>query len=218
LLAAQSTIPRGLLLMRLAKRLEDQLALTEEAARWAVDSWALALSLITDAELEELKAKQVEALPPTKTNESSRLKIEDDGVTKSSSATPSKPQASTKQQPPQQQQPPPTRSKQAPLARPANPPVAKPAIAAPSRTGGAIRVQQQTPVSSTSPALPASEPADYSQDLTLKQRAGRWRGCVVGCFLLILLSLLLFLVAPYVISLLRDEQRQNDPPPSVRPQ
>src|SRR5918993_2341397 len=53
LLAAQNSMPRGLLLSRLSKRLEDQLALTGEAARWAVDSWALALGVVTDAELEE---------------------------------------------------------------------------------------------------------------------------------------------------------------------
>lgn len=223
LLAAQSSIPRGLLLMRLAKRLEDQLALTEEAARWAVDSWALALGVITDAEFEEIKAKQTQALSPPKTNASTGLDIEDDGGTKSSTAQ-AKPQPSTKQppltkQPPSTKQQPPPRSQPSPAARPVNPPAAKPLTPAPSRAGGSTHVQRQTPVSSIPPVLQTPEPADYSQDPALRKRTVRWRGCLFGCFLLALLSLLAFLVAPYVISLLRDEQRQiNEPPPSVRPQ
>src|ERR671920_1704557 len=60
LLAAQSAMPRGLLIARLAKRLEDQLALTGEAARWAVDSWALALGVVTDAEVEEREEAEAE--------------------------------------------------------------------------------------------------------------------------------------------------------------
>src|SRR5262245_970959 len=35
--------PRDLLLTRLTSRLRDDLALTDEAAAWAVESWALAL-------------------------------------------------------------------------------------------------------------------------------------------------------------------------------
>src|SRR5918993_2716545 len=57
LLAAQSAMPRGLLAARLAKRLEDHLALTGEAARWAVDSWALALGVVTEAEVAEREEK-----------------------------------------------------------------------------------------------------------------------------------------------------------------
>ena len=45
LLASQDGVPREVLLTRLTRRLQDNLGLTEEAARWAVDSWALALGL-----------------------------------------------------------------------------------------------------------------------------------------------------------------------------
>lgn len=60
LLAAQRTMPHGLLLARLSKRLEEQLGLTEEAARWAVESWALALGVVTDAELAEQERRRAE--------------------------------------------------------------------------------------------------------------------------------------------------------------
>jgi len=45
LLTPQSNIPYDALLSRLTKRLHNDLALTEDAARWAVESWALALGV-----------------------------------------------------------------------------------------------------------------------------------------------------------------------------
>lgn len=44
LYGAQESVPRELLHTLLTKRLQQNLALTEEAARWAVESWALALA------------------------------------------------------------------------------------------------------------------------------------------------------------------------------
>ena len=52
LLAGANSISHELLLTRLEKRLEEQTALTAEAARWAVESWALALGFTTDVEIE----------------------------------------------------------------------------------------------------------------------------------------------------------------------
>jgi WD40 repeat protein len=46
LLASQDSVPPEVLLAQLTKRLQDNLALTESAARWAVESWALALGVI----------------------------------------------------------------------------------------------------------------------------------------------------------------------------
>lgn len=51
LLAVSTTVPRKLLLSRLAQRLCDNLALSDEAARWSIESWALALGLISDEEI-----------------------------------------------------------------------------------------------------------------------------------------------------------------------
>jgi len=68
LLAAGKTMPRELLLNRLSKRLEDNLGLTTQASDWAVNSWAFALGLLTEAEIAEKEKKQSEirdtALPP----------------------------------------------------------------------------------------------------------------------------------------------------------
>ncbi len=46
LLASQNSVPQTVLLARLTKRLHDNLALTEDAAKWGVESWALALGMI----------------------------------------------------------------------------------------------------------------------------------------------------------------------------
>ena len=46
LLVSQNSVPQTLLLARLTKRLHDNLALTEDAAKWGVESWALALGVI----------------------------------------------------------------------------------------------------------------------------------------------------------------------------
>jgi formylglycine-generating enzyme required for sulfatase activity len=46
LLKTSAGVPQILLLARLIKRLEDELAMTAEAAQWGVESWALALGVI----------------------------------------------------------------------------------------------------------------------------------------------------------------------------
>jgi hypothetical protein len=51
LLTSRNSMPSAILLARLTKRLQDDLGLTQEAARWAVESWGLALGVISEAEL-----------------------------------------------------------------------------------------------------------------------------------------------------------------------
>ncbi len=48
LLKASAGVPQSILFARLCRRLEDELAMTADAARWAVDSWALALGLAVE--------------------------------------------------------------------------------------------------------------------------------------------------------------------------
>jgi hypothetical protein len=49
LLADQNNVPSELLLGRLVKRIKDNLALADDAAIWAVESWASALKVISSA-------------------------------------------------------------------------------------------------------------------------------------------------------------------------
>ncbi len=46
-----SSLPISLTIARLIKRLEDNQAIKPEAAKWSVESWALALNIITEAEI-----------------------------------------------------------------------------------------------------------------------------------------------------------------------
>jgi nitrous oxidase accessory protein NosD len=55
LLGAPAGAPRTALLKRLARRLSDNRALSEPAAVWSVNSWALALGVISDDELKALE-------------------------------------------------------------------------------------------------------------------------------------------------------------------
>ena len=62
LLKTSAGVPHVLLLARLIKRLEDELAMTAEAAQWAVESWTLALRVVSaDIEAREiLKIKGID--------------------------------------------------------------------------------------------------------------------------------------------------------------
>jgi nitrous oxidase accessory protein NosD len=56
--SATPATPREVLLARMTRRLCDHLALSEPAARWAVESWALALNVISEDELETVEAQR----------------------------------------------------------------------------------------------------------------------------------------------------------------
>jgi F-box protein 11 len=60
LLAVGAGLPREALFARLARRLHDNVAMEAAAARWAVNSWALALGVISDAELEAMEPGEPE--------------------------------------------------------------------------------------------------------------------------------------------------------------
>jgi hypothetical protein len=61
LLAAPAGTPRRVMLKRLARRLSDYRALSEPAAAWSVNSWALALGLISDDELKAVEQAGADA-------------------------------------------------------------------------------------------------------------------------------------------------------------
>jgi hypothetical protein len=61
--AASAGTPRPVLLARLARRVSDNRALSEPAAAWAVNSWALALGLISDDDLKTLEESALAGSP-----------------------------------------------------------------------------------------------------------------------------------------------------------
>lgn len=56
--SSQVAVPPAVLIARLTKRLEQDLGLAEEAARWAVESWALALGVVTRESLQPRPAAE----------------------------------------------------------------------------------------------------------------------------------------------------------------
>ncbi|HZI17069.1 MAG TPA: hypothetical protein VEY09_00595 [Pyrinomonadaceae bacterium] len=184
LLAGRNSVPAGLLLTRLAKRLEENLALTEEASRWAVGSWALALGILTEAELHGMEGRRDEGVQPCVADKT----------------PPARPAAVAGTRPPATHPP----AHRSPLPPVGHPPAA-PAQA--SRTPPAPRTP--APPQAANAGRPQAPPIDAAA------RGGRGRrGCLIGCVLILLLCLLLFVGGPFVLSTLREEQQQRSLDPS----
>ena len=69
LMAAQAATPRAALLVRLTRRLIDDFCLTEEAAQWAVESWALALGIELPNETVRVASARNAPEPPIATDD-----------------------------------------------------------------------------------------------------------------------------------------------------
>jgi hypothetical protein len=221
LLAGRNSVPPELLLRRLAKRLEEQLALTEEASRWAVDSWALALGIVSDAELHETERRRdeasarVEAAPPSAAR---RPAVEDE-------AQAGRPAANSGGRPPAtppraRQSPPPPATKPPTASNQASPLPPPPRATSPTAQGSPTIAARHYPAPPTSRAASLPQAANTGgrqtplADAALRGWGGRWRGCLVGCFLLILLAVALFVGGPLVVNILREEQQQRNLEPA----
>ncbi|HEX8352147.1 MAG TPA: hypothetical protein VF611_04585 [Pyrinomonadaceae bacterium] len=220
LLAARNSVPHELLLTRLARRLEEHLALTEEAARWAVGSWALALGVVSDEELKEGERRRAADAAP-RVEAEPRTPAEPPRTQQSPPPTPAQRSRTPPPLPPPTTQPPqPTRTP--PAVRPTGARPSPPAAPRPGAQGGPTVAARQTPPPQSSlapsphaPVSPWAANAGRLQTPSADPRPGRgrWRGCLVGCLVLILLSALLFAGGPLVLNLLREEQRNLEPPP-----
>jgi hypothetical protein len=63
LFAADNKLPRQVVLTKLVRRLQDNLAMEEGAARWAVHSWALALGFLSKSEIEVMEQTAPQPAP-----------------------------------------------------------------------------------------------------------------------------------------------------------
>jgi hypothetical protein len=198
LLAGGNSLPRELLLKRLAKRLEDNLALTENAAVWAVESWALALNLITEPEVAERENERAKNQAKDSDFDSENRVRENDEKN-----FPPKP-APQKQPPPKQPQPPPF----------APPPKPSPRINIPNQTQPAQAPTHPAPRGQTAPQQnPAQTP---TPQIFPRKRGRKLRGCFLGCFLLLILLGILAVGVPYTFRVMREAQESV--PPSRVPQ
>jgi hypothetical protein len=191
LIATGNSVPRDVLLARLAARLRDNLAYTPEAARWGVETWAAALGILSEAELQErAQAEQADAIrsiePPPVRNP------------KPSAANPSiNPQASQPQRgttrAPTQQPSPKSKTNPQPIVRPP------------------ARATHASPQMLPNVAVP--EPLARNVSPLLASRQTSRRGLTLrGCFILVVLAIVLIVAAvfvvPAVIMILREEQSQ----------
>jgi hypothetical protein len=55
---SSDTVPRDVLIAQLTKRLEDNLSMTKDAAKWGVESWAMALEVIPSEGCEASKMRE----------------------------------------------------------------------------------------------------------------------------------------------------------------
>lgn len=195
LLAGKGSVPPELLLTRLEKRLEEQTALTGEAARWAVESWALALNVATNIEIEarEKRTKSAPPFPDSGTvqpnNPSGSGKVQN--INRGSATT----------QPPKI--PPtalPTRNNSPVVRQPAQMPRPAPPVNFPK-----INQPVNQPPVQRQPINPPAVP---------RKSFGLFRGCLLVIFLLAVASVVLFFGVPYAIETMRQTQqeRSNEPP------
>ena len=197
LLAGAASMPLELLLTRLEKRLEEQTALTAEAARWAVESWALALNLATESQIQTRRKRIESAASPISKTETSQPGDSAAGkipnVNRSNPVQPPKIPATV----PQSRTNPPV------IRQPTKIPLPSPPVYVPTKNQPPI----QTPT--TNPQLQPSNPVVVS-----KSRFGIFRGCLLVIFLLIVSSIVLFFGVPYAIEVMRETQRErnNEPP------
>jgi hypothetical protein len=217
LLAARGTVPREALLARLAARLRDNLAYTPEAARWGVETWAVALGTISEAELgERARAESAEDERGVATPDAPRAETPAANsprvappASQPPRATPQSPRKTT-HAPPQQspQTPQPVRPPQTPTGgRP--PTIAAPPARAPCQTPATYPKTHAPRPPRQNVVLPPPQPA---RDAT--RRSLTLRGCLIGVVLIIVLIVAAVFVVPAVIMILKEEQAQpsiNDP-------
>lgn len=208
LLAASSSTPRELLLTKLEKRLEEQTALTIDAAQWAVESWALALGVVTEAEIEERNRKRVQPTPTISrgeafesgSNEESKVKNIKPGNVSQPAQAPKKTPPPTK---PKNQSPP---LQQFPTNRPTiNTPRQQP-----PRFPSPINLPVNRPPAQTVPASQNLPNQTVNPAIITKRSFGFFRGCLILIFLLIVLLPVLFFGVPYAIETMRETQRERN--------
>ncbi|MDQ3061239.1 MAG: hypothetical protein M3R14_00015 [Acidobacteriota bacterium] len=198
LLAAATSMPHELLLTKLTKRLEDNLGLTGEASRWAVNSWALALEILTESEIQqkELKEKKRDNILTTSSPKTTEPYIEQDNKNVSRNNPPQFPQRTT-----QTQSRPPLPKIYPPIARtPANVPMPSP-NSSPQKSGSNVNFPQNQAQPTNSQTTPAP-----------KKRFRKFFGCLFVFFLIVVSALVLVFGVPYAINVMRETQQQSEPP------
>lgn len=81
LLHTSAQVPTEIHLSRLAKRIQDNRAVKEDAARWGVESWALALGITVPAERKSEVKPPIRTVPPQQTTTQTQTMMPDPPTT-----------------------------------------------------------------------------------------------------------------------------------------
>lgn len=186
------SVPRGVLLARLAARLRDELAYTPEAARWAVETWAVALGVVSEAELQPR---------------------EQTGLSEDSSAA--APRAAAPNQSPRAPTPPVVKSAATPPPRQQQQSHRKPPVVAhpPPPSMSPPPAPRATPARPSAPAPPPQTASPVAPRRTAR-RGVSLRSCLIGVLLIIGLIVTAAFAVPAIILILREEQARpsvNEP-------
>lgn len=217
LITAGKSVPRDVLLARLTARLRDNLAYTPEAARWGVETWAVALGVFSEDEVKErarLEAatdRQSSSITgdakPAPAKSSQPNQPLPPPVSQASRPTQTQPKRGSTYAPPKQASAPPT--VYAPTPTPP-PPIASPAPARLRRTyAPPANVAAAPPVTNT----PTVQPSPV-QPQPQGKRGITLRGCFITVVVLVVLYIVAVLLVPVVITILQEEQAQpsiNEP-------
>lgn len=240
LIHANKGVPREVLLAQLTQRLQDNLAYTREAARWAVDSWAVALGVISVRELqmrESIENKQTRESSKENKGEKSvvrsapneKVDAADARENQNTVTRPTIPQPTARQTPPsnarlnqtppqaaRQQSPPPIQTPPRPQPAIPNQP-AKPSglwsiVFAPRKASAPKAPTQKVVRAQTPPPMNPTLPTQ----LTPKPARGVFKvfGCFVTFIVIVALVVAAMFVAPAILSFLHEENSRpsiNDP-------
>ena len=187
LLNGAGSMPMELLLNRLEKRLEEQTAMTAEAARWAVESWATALDLVSENDIHTRNKRKESAAPPNLKVETSQPDDYGDVISNINRRQP-------------------TQLPTAPHSR-NNPPVRQPAQMPKPTPPNIFPTNNQL-------ANPIPHQPTMNQTVIVGKGFGIFRGCLLVASLLVIVSVVLFLGVPFAIEKMRETQyeRNNEPP------
>jgi hypothetical protein len=194
LLAAAKSVPAEMLLTRLEKRLQDQTGLTSEAARWAVESWALALGIATDLEIEQ---RGLQPINRANTQTITSASAETGNDLPNTNASGSNQNARGRQ------------PKTVPSLPPQVPPAANPPL---TRTNPAPASKHLPPVNPPRPQSGATgSPTASSPGKNVLSGPSRFlRGCLVVFFLMAISAAVLLFGIPYAVEVMRETQRPNN--------
>ena len=198
LITKHRVVPRDMLLAQLAQRLQDHLAYTPDAALWAIETWAFALGVLSEQDLEACAQKRciVESTPTV------------ERINQSASQSPS---------PTQQPKPSPRQPSPPSPVSPASPPRASPPIRQPSFSPKVKPASPATTRTNSAQAAPLVFMPQTTQTAVQPKPTRRgfgWRGCLVMVLVCIVLFIAGLFIVPPVIMQLREEQSRpsiNEP-------